>query len=328
MTDHPGNPPVASTPPRRPGSIRRTTTHDSNRPEGLDGPVAHVASGRDLITDAQGEAVVVDVARIDAMVDYNRVSIIRMTSEPPEPALAGLAGKGAYSGFRKSIEDLLPGEFGSNRVRAQLFDDFPAAVMGNGRALRAEGVKISAMRSKDRPLPVDQCAGWAEGGTLVAGFSDLGPPLLVGPHSPALTGEGDALAWHTFAPLAAHGTRRARRTDLWEEDGLGRADSFFRDSHVNRHGVATVIHEWRLFVEFDPHERRFVSVRAEAGPLPYPECPASGGSAARMAGMPIDGLRKAVRYGFTGPSTCTHLNDTFRALEDIGVLFDRLAANA
>ncbi|SFF96552.1 Protein of unknown function [Novosphingobium sp. CF614] len=326
MTEHPGNAPVAATPPRRAASIRRTTTHDSNRPEGLDGLVAHVASGRDLLTDVRGQAIVLDEARIEATVDYNRVAIIGIASQPPEPALAALAGKGAYSGFRKSIEDLLPGEVGSHTIRAQLFDDFPAAVMGNGRALRAEGVKIAMARKN--ALPVDLCAGWAEGGTLVSGYSDLGPPLLVGPRSPALAGEHDPLAWHAFAPLAAHGTRRARRTDLWEEDGLGRADCFFRDSHVDRHGVETVIHEWRLLVAFDPDERRFVSVSADAGPLPYPECPASGGSAARLAGMSIDGLRREVRRSFVGPSTCTHLNDTFRALEDIGMLFDRLAAIA
>jgi hypothetical protein len=62
--------------------------------------------------------------------------------------------------------------------------------------------------------------------------------------------------------------------------------------------------------------------------LPYPECPASGGSAARLVGSSIDGLRRHVRQDFTGTSTCTHLNDTFRALEDIGAMFDRLAPSA
>jgi hypothetical protein len=317
---------MASAPPRRAGSIRRTTTHDSNRPEGLEGPVAHVATGRDLLTDALGHGLVIGAARIDALVDYNRAALITIASDPPEPALAALAGKSAYVGFRKSIEALLPGEVGSHEVRAQLFDDLPAAVMGNGRALRAEGVKIGIERKG--PLPVDLCAGWADGGTLLAGHSELGPPLLVGPPSSALTTENDPLGWHDFASLGPHGTRRARRMDIWEEDGLGKGDCFFRDSHVDRHGAETVIHEWRLFVEFDLQGRRFIAATAEAGPLPYPECPASGGSAERLAGTSIDGLRKVVRQTFTGPTTCTHLNDTFRALEDVGALFDHLAAGA
>jgi len=44
--------------------------------------------------------------------------------------------------------------------------------------------------------------------------------------------------------------------------------------------------------------------------------------------MSIDGLRRAVRRSFVGPSTCTHLNDSFRALEDVGMLYDRLAGSA
>jgi hypothetical protein len=31
-----------------------------------------------------------------------------------------------------------------------------------------------------------------------------------------------------------------------------------------------------------------------------------------------------VRAGFTGTSTCTHLNDTLRSLEDLGALARRL----
>lgn len=326
MTDNPGGPTAAATPPRRLGSIRRTTTHDSNRPEGLVGPVAHVAMGRDLLTDAGGLGHVLDEMRIEATVDYSRVAIVSIASIPPDPALGALAGKGAYSGFRRSVEEALPGEMASRRVRAQLLDDFPPAVMGNGRALRAEGKRIGIAR-RDK-LPVDQCAGWAEGATLIQGFSELGPPMRIGPRCPPLLNSSDALGWHAFAPLGPHGTRRARRLDIWQEGGLGYGECFFRDSHVDRTGVETVIHEWWLRIAFDSTTRCFVSAQAEAGPLPYPECPASGGSASRLVGAPIDGLRRMVRQDYVGPSTCTHLNDTFRALEDVGALFDRLAAGA
>jgi hypothetical protein len=326
MTGIPGGPPAAITPPRRAGSIRRTTTHDSSRPEGLDGPVAHVAMGRDLLTGAGGEARVLDEARIGAVVDFARVAIISIASNPPEPALAELTGKGAYTGFRRLVEEALPGEMASRRVRAQLLDDFPPAVMGNGRALRAEGRRIGIARRET--LPVDRCAGWAEGGTLIRGFSELGPPMQIGPRCPPLANNSDPLGWHGFAPLGPHATRRARRIDVWSEGDVGRGDCFFRDSHVDRHGTETVVHEWRLRFVFDPATRCFVSAEAEAGPLPYPECPSSGGSASRLAGASIDGLRRAVKQDYVGASTCTHLNDTFRALEDVGALFDLLAPSA
>ena len=326
MTEFPGSLPTANAPPRRPGSIRRTTTHDSNRPDGLDGQVVHLAMGRDLLTGADGQGRVLDETQIEAMIDYARVAIIAIASLPIEPALAILAGKGAYSGFRRSVEEVLPGEMASHRVRAQLLDDFPPAVMGNGRALRAEGKRIGIARRA--VLPVDQCAGWVDGGTLLNGFSDVGPPIQIGPRCPALANSSDPVGWHAFAPLAPHGTRRARRLDIWQEGGLGHGDCFFRDSHTDRLGIETVIHEWRLRIAFDPATRCFVSAEAEAGPLPYPECPASGNSASRLVGAAIDGLRRAVRQDFVGPSTCTHLNDTFRALEDVGALFDRLAPSA
>jgi hypothetical protein len=326
MTESSGSAPALTTPSRRPGSIRRTTTHDSNRPEGLDGSVVHVAMGRDFLTGPDGCTTALDELRIDVTVDYARTMIVAIASTPPEPALSALVGKGAYSGFRRSVEEVLPGEMASHCVRAQLLDDIPPAVMGNGRALRAEGRRIGIARQG--ALPVDQCAGWAEGGTLVRGFSDLGPPIRIGPKSPALADSGDPLGWHAFAPLGPHGTRRARRMDIWQDGGLGCGDCFFRDSHVDRAGCETVIHEWRLRVSFDPATRRFVSAEAEAGPLPYPECPASGNSASRLVGTPIDGLRRVVRQDYVGPSTCTHLNDTFRALEDVGALFDRLAVSA
>ena len=64
-------------------------------------------------------------------------------------------------------------------------------------------------------LPVDQCAGWAEGGALIKGFSELGTPIQIGPRCPALADNRDPLGWHAFAQLASHGTRRARRLP-WE----------------------------------------------------------------------------------------------------------------
>jgi hypothetical protein len=33
-----------------------------------------------------------------------------------------------------------------------------------------------------------------------------------------------------------------------------------------------------------------------------------------------------VRDTFTGPTTCTHLNDTLRSLEDVGALLEHLGA--
>jgi hypothetical protein len=100
-------------------------------------------------------------------------------------------------------------------------------------------------------------------------------------------------------------------------------EAIFRDSYVLPGGLETVIHEYTLTAEIDGGT---VS-RCEAVPrtLPWTECPAAAASAGRLAGVPLAGLRRHVRDTFTGISTCTHLNDMLRALEDVPALLDLAA---
>jgi hypothetical protein len=278
-----------------------------------------VANGRDLLTTEDGRAIVLDAVRLDILSLDGALTAI--TSEPVDAGLSKLAGVHALAGFRRAVEEALPGESTSRRVRFQLLDELPAAILASARALRAAGIPIDR---KGRALPVDICAGWAAGGTLLAGFTDFGPPLRIGPESPMLESESDPFAWHLTAPLPAHSTRRRRRIDVWEQEGLARVDCFFRDSHVGADGVETVVHEWTVQGEFDPVTKRFVSGAAQTGPLPYPECPGAAASAGRLSGMPLDGLRRGVKNSFAGPSTCTHLTDTLRSMEDVGALLANL----
>jgi hypothetical protein len=47
-------------------------------------------------------------------------------------------------------------------------------------------------------------------------------------------------------------------------------------------------------------------------------------SAGRVAGISVNALRREVRDGFVGPTTCTHLNDTLRSLQDVSALLGAL----
>jgi hypothetical protein len=323
---HSGGDPHSPTPLRRPGSVRRTTTHDSLRPDGIEGRVANIARGRDLLTLSSGAARVLDEARVETEVpNYRKGEIGAIAITPHDQRIANFVGASIYGGFRKILGSALPGESDTHSVRYQLLDELPAAILQSGRALRAAGVGLKLDLSK-RPSAIDVCSGWAEGGTLLAGLTEFGPVLVEGPKAPALTRQDDALAWHEVPLLPVHSTRRLRRLDIWKEDGRGFADCFFRDSHIDLDGAEKIVHEWRLEAAFDLETRLFVSGEAQTGPLPYPECPRAAASAGRLAGMPIDGMRRAVPKVFTGPSTCTHLNDTFRAMEDVGALLEVLRA--
>ena len=62
---------------------------------------------------------------------------------------------------------------------------------------------------------------------------------------------------------------------------------------------------------------RVLTCEATPRVLPWVECPEAAASAGRLAGMSVMGLRPDVRAQFVGPSTCTHLNDVLRGLEDV-----------
>ncbi|MGF7234353.1 MAG: DUF2889 domain-containing protein, partial [Frankia sp.] len=101
-------------------------------------------------------------------------------------------------------------------------------------------------------------------------------------------------------------------------------DAFFRDSHVDGGGLETVVHEYSVAATIDPATMRFTDCQATIGVLPWQECPGAVGSARRLVGTPVEGLRTSIRESFVGTSTCTHLNDTLRALEDVGDLVREL----
>jgi hypothetical protein len=199
------------------------------------------------------------------------------------------------------------------------------AVMLSGRVLRANGFGLG---DPNGPLPVDICAGWVAGGTLLEGYTDLGPPLKPGPIAVAVERADDPIGWHDDQPLPAHATRRRRRLDVWIEGEIGRADCFFRDSHADADATETVVHEYTVQASIDLSSMRIVACEAIPGPLPYSECPNAAASAERLDGAPIEGLRRSVQAAFVGSSTCTHLNDSLRSLEDVGALLQSLRQDA
>jgi Protein of unknown function (DUF2889) len=313
-------------PPRRALSVRRTTTHDCTRPVGLEGPVTILARGRDLLTTADRKPRVLGAACLDVRADFASAIIDRILADPPHSALAELGGAHAFHGFRAEAEKALPGERESGSLRYQLLDDVPITLMLSARVLRAAGLGIPI--SSPKQVPVDVCAGWVAGGTLLVGLTEQGPPFNRGPVAAPIDAPDDALAWHEFDPLPHHATRRHRRLDVWSLGETAEVDCFFRDSFAGADGVERVVHEYGVHATVDPETSRFVSCVATAGPLPYPECPNAVASAGRLAGISVDGLRRTVRDGFVGPTTCTHLNDTLRSLEDVAALLRMLRDEA
>ncbi|MDB5540586.1 MAG: hypothetical protein JWQ89_2313, partial [Devosia sp.] len=129
-------------------------------------------------------------------------------------------------------------------------------------------------------------------------------------------------------PQSGVAMRRARRIDVWCEEGLIRIDAAFQDSAVTPDGGRAAVHEYLLTATVDPGSLRLLSIEAQPRVLPYAECPAAAANVSLMIGLPLPAFRTSVLETLPGALGCTHLNDAVRALAEAPVLAERLAAAA
>lgn len=324
--------PRAGTPDRRPGSVRRTTTHTSLRPDGILGDVHLQASGRDMWTQADGSAQVLDEGRLDTVIAYLSGRIL--TSLRVEPPSAGdfdaLVGIRVSGGFRKELDRVWGDSDRGTSLMYQLLDELPTAALVSGYSLGSAGIHPPP-GSFDMGVNADICAGWATGGTLLTEGARLGrTPSMQGPPAAPLPSPVDPAAWHDPGPTGPHAMRRWRQIDVWRPDAAGavEVEAFFRDSHFDAEGSETVVHEYVVTATLEPATHLFLSCGAVAGALPWTECPGALASAGRLVGTSPADLRARVRETFVGTSTCTHLNDTLRALAVLPALAGMVEAGA
>src|SRR5262249_33710743 len=97
-------------------------------------------------------------------------------------------------------------------------------------------------------------------------------------------------------------------------------EAYFRDSHMGDDGRETVIHEYTVEACVDSRTGAILTSSATAHTLPWVECIEAVASGERLAGLALTGLRPFVRGDFVGVTTCTHLNDTMRSIEDVRAL--------
>jgi hypothetical protein len=178
--------PATSTPPRRPGSVRRTTSIDTVRPEGPRGTLVVDARGRDLRTDrddadlAEAIGEVALTLRLEAalhsLVDIRVDAAAGQTEDAPD--LRSLLGARVGSGFRRLLDEAMPAERERGSIVHLLLDDLVGAVLVSGYSLlhadalpRQEGL-LDAMVARLG----DQCSGRA----LDGGFTRAGWPRPTG----------------------------------------------------------------------------------------------------------------------------------------------------
>jgi len=330
--------PAPTTPGRPPGSIRRTSSIDTARPDGLGGDLVISARARDLRTGPGGVASVVAEAEASARVDGRRRTLLSLDTVPTLPSPDLLIGVVVGPGFRGRLSEAAPDEVDAGTLLHLLLDDLPGAALVSGYSLqrggaldgpRSEGAAPAAptASSPARGFRADLCAGWAHDATMMVTIRSSGViPMAIGPPAPDLVPPDDPRAWHDMPPLAPHAMRRRRRLDVigTPDPGAFLVDAHFRDSYVDADGNESVVHEYSVSGRVDAAEGRVVEMAAEARVLPWMECPGAVASAGRLVGMRLAELRTWVRREMTGASTCTHLNDTLRSLGDVPALMSVL----
>lgn len=313
-------------PVRARGSFRRTTTIDISVADDLS-TLAISGSGRDLTTDDAGRGEVLDTAHMEADLTLDERTVTRLEAGHKAGPLQvdSLIGSQAGSGFRKAFRNEFPALACSGGLLALLLDDLPVASVISGMAVVRARERLGPIEGGPRTrrgAGVDVCAGWQRGSLMTLARSGEAEFDFAasGPITPAPEADVfDPMAWHHTGPIRSGHVRRRRRLDIWRAAPQGPLliDAWFRDSYGEAPDVESGVHEYDVVAIVDPASHIVLEVNARPRVLPAPECPEALGSVQRIQGRPLDEIRDFVRASFTGPSTCTHLNDTLRAMGDL-----------
>ena len=331
LADLPSAPrnPHSGTPPRAPGSVRRTAHWNLTWPTGPAAGVLIKAVGRDLVTRVDGSADVSAEATMCARVDSGR-TIRSLRVEPSCGDAEELVGCGGGRGYRARLQEAVPEEMSSGTLTYCLLDDMPGVTLIGPFALSLwpatqAGFERTSGRSRFARDVAGICSGWRPDGPPVRRLA-LGedPQHNLVPGS-ELAARDDALSWHDVPgpPGNAPMVRRRRRLDIVDGPRIF-VDALFRDSMWGPDNVETVVHEYGLRAMADRDSMRLTSVTADPRVLPFPTCPAAADNVDLLIGEPLRTLRRRVLELVVGTDGCTHLNDAVRALADVPVLLAQL----
>ena len=317
-------------PLRRPGSIRRTTSIDSDWPAGFGEPWIMTARARDLLTPFEGTEVELASGNFRIKTSPLR-EILEITATPGHPRLAEMIGVRAGGASRAALADVLGDLRGTPLF--QVLDDFAGASLVAGwiwsRWIDDWHARMATSRGKsnagNKGRMVNICTGFTEGGSSLSedgrvdhsdqSSTEVGP--LAHPDDPG--------GWHELPVQKGRPqARRSRRIDLWRSEGVLKVDAAFQDSGPNPQGTRTAIHEYRVYAEVDERTGTLLSLQALPLILPFRECPGASMKASRMVGQNVADFRQTVLDTLVGTIGCTHLNDVLRAFADIPVLAQML----
>ncbi len=312
--------PVPASPPRRPFSIRRTSTIDTHWPDGMGGNMLQIGAARDLLTrDEIDDPRIVVLDRFEIKLSQAR-EILQISATPDRPDLPALMGARAGGHLRSAIINALPAEVAAGTPLYLLLDDVGGAslVAPFAWAQWNEETKQQITASLDlgglRHKMAGVCIGFAPGSPALDSSRET---LKQNDEVPPLGRDGDPHAWHELVDWHEVSARRARCIDVWFEDEDVVIQAFFQDSAATQSGERRAVHEYLLYARADRRSGTLQALSAEPRILPFDVCPAAIFNIGRMVGTPLGDLRQAVVAKLPRTDGCTHLNDTIRSLAEV-----------
>lgn len=321
--------PYDTVPPRRPGSVRRTSHLLMTWPDGHGSDLRVSGRARDLLTPRRGPARIVATADVSVIQSPDReIRSIEVT--PPVAPVEVLVGSGPGRGFRRAITAAFAGEQQQHSLGFFLIEDLPTASLISTFAWSRQPDMVDTFfddsrRSASQVAGI--CSGYRPGGIaleLRSKGADVSQNVAV---TPGLDPAGDPLAWHDLEVPAGAAMCRRRRMDVWGDDGEYRVDAMFRDNSWDPDGREAIVHEYGLTATVDPSTSTLVALEATPRVLPYPECPLAANEIQRCLGISVTTLRSTVLEELRGIESCTHLNDMLRALAELPTMLAHLGGD-
>ena len=309
--------------------MRRTSTVLMTWPGGLGTDLHLTGRARDLLTTLDGEAIAVSTS--DLRVVTGRERDIKSIEADPSPAgLERLVGCRAGKNLRSAIARELPDEAEHGTPLYLLLDDMAGSTLISGFAFLRWSERVPQIKARlensPRRVMRDICSGFRDGASSLLSDGSLSGLRQNTAEPGPLVDPADPQGWHVVDVQPEIAMRRARRIDVWEEDGAIAIDAMFRDSCWDPGGTEVVVHEYQILGMADPDSGVLLSVEALPRVLPYVECPGAAPNAAWMTGTDLRTMRIKVLERLRATDCCTHLNDGLRSLAEVPILAASLPA--
>ena len=329
---------TANPAPARPAnSVRRTSSIDVSWPDGIEGSRLVQGRVRDYHTGRTGgPGTVLGEAWMEATLDADKTISAISANEAPE-AFNQLIGQRGGNHLRLFIKEVMPELISTGAPLYLALDDISGSALVSPVAWsqwhpdwieRFRETMPAGEFANMRANKVNVCWGLQEGNTGVSSITLANP--IADADAGDLRNPSDPEGWNELPAIDGPGFRRARRIDVSRDDASGviRVNSSFQDSSATRDGGRIAIHEYLLTAEIDAETLELRTLVPEPRILPFPECPGAVANTRRLIGRKITEVRTDVLDLLRGPDGCTHLNDALRAMAEVPILAEHLAAES